>query len=345
MKLLRLELMMENNDIQVHDADEFAYRAHGIGGTDIAVLCGLSKWKTPYQLWKDKTDQLNGIPREKIENKYMRAGTLLEPIIAMHEAEQTGLIVKPFSEKYYIHPEHDFVLMSPDRALLTPEDWDIYCQNSSDLPKDVIMLQRAKELGLNLGVAELKSAYNIKAFETVPPYYYTQLIWYTGGLSLDWGHLSFLYRGIDFEPNVFEHDAELYGELLQRAEHFWNYNVLGGRVPEPINTLDVKLLYPKETKGRVIEASEGAYNLWQKIRTQKDSIKSLETSLEADEETIRLLMKDAEAMTYGQKILFTYKANKDSEIFNAKKFKEENPDLVSAYMETKPGNRNLLSKK
>ena len=36
-------------------ADFLKRRKTGIGGSDVAAVLGLSKWKTRYQLWVDKT--------------------------------------------------------------------------------------------------------------------------------------------------------------------------------------------------------------------------------------------------------------------------------------------------
>ena len=35
------------------------YRKQGIGGSDVASLIGISKWKSELELWLDKTNQLN----------------------------------------------------------------------------------------------------------------------------------------------------------------------------------------------------------------------------------------------------------------------------------------------
>lgn len=34
------------------------YRKKGIGGSDASVVCGVNKYKSPIELWMEKTDQL-----------------------------------------------------------------------------------------------------------------------------------------------------------------------------------------------------------------------------------------------------------------------------------------------
>ena len=53
-------------------------RKTGIGGSEVAAICGFSKWTSPYTLWCQKTNRISGeIPM----NDAMEWGTRLEPVI------------------------------------------------------------------------------------------------------------------------------------------------------------------------------------------------------------------------------------------------------------------------
>ena len=39
-------------------ADWLEYRKQGIGGSDASVVCGISRYKSPVELWMEKTNQL-----------------------------------------------------------------------------------------------------------------------------------------------------------------------------------------------------------------------------------------------------------------------------------------------
>ena len=39
-------------------AEWLDYRKTGIGGSDAAVVCGISKYKSPVELWMEKTNRL-----------------------------------------------------------------------------------------------------------------------------------------------------------------------------------------------------------------------------------------------------------------------------------------------
>lgn len=39
-------------------AEWLEYRKRGIGGSDASVVCGISQYKSPVELWMEKTNQL-----------------------------------------------------------------------------------------------------------------------------------------------------------------------------------------------------------------------------------------------------------------------------------------------
>ena len=63
------------------------YRRMGIGGSDVAPLLGLSKWKSELELWLDKTGQAEELEGE---NEAMLWGNIMEPILRSHFEEVTG---------------------------------------------------------------------------------------------------------------------------------------------------------------------------------------------------------------------------------------------------------------
>jgi len=66
-----------------------AYRNLGIGGSDAPVVCGLNKYKSPLELWAEKTGQ--HLPKDAGEPAYW--GTRLESLIRDEFAIRTGIKV------------------------------------------------------------------------------------------------------------------------------------------------------------------------------------------------------------------------------------------------------------
>ena len=72
--------------------DWLELRKQGIGGSDASVVCGINKYKSPVELWMNKTGQIP--PQEAGEAAYW--GTLLESIVRAEFTRRTGIeVTKP----------------------------------------------------------------------------------------------------------------------------------------------------------------------------------------------------------------------------------------------------------
>ena len=65
------------------------YRKTGIGGSDASVVCGINKYKSPVELWMEKTGQLPY--QEAGEAAYW--GTQLEGLVRSEFTKRTGIEV------------------------------------------------------------------------------------------------------------------------------------------------------------------------------------------------------------------------------------------------------------
>lgn len=83
--------------LSVHDAEKdhdkwLRTRDMGIGGSDAAVIMGLNPYKSPYQLWMEKTGQ--AAPPDLSGNRFVYWGTKNEPNVAEWFQEETGKKVR-----------------------------------------------------------------------------------------------------------------------------------------------------------------------------------------------------------------------------------------------------------
>ena len=97
-------------------ADWLEYRKQGIGGSDASVVCGISRYKSPVELWLDKTGQLP--PQEAGEAAYW--GTQLEPFVRAEFSKRTGIEVCHKSELLQSE-EHPFMLANLDGICEVPD--------------------------------------------------------------------------------------------------------------------------------------------------------------------------------------------------------------------------------
>ena len=63
-------------------------RREGIGGSDASVIVGLNRWKSPFQLWLEKTGKAE--PEDLSGNEYVYWGKVLEEAVANRFCELTG---------------------------------------------------------------------------------------------------------------------------------------------------------------------------------------------------------------------------------------------------------------
>jgi putative phage-type endonuclease len=84
-----------------------------IGGSDAAAIIGLSKWKTPYEVWLEKTDQ--GVQKE--ETLPMRVGSLMEDVVAKLWSSQYGKKLKK-SNKTIFSKDYPFIGGNLDRLIV-----------------------------------------------------------------------------------------------------------------------------------------------------------------------------------------------------------------------------------
>ena len=89
-----------------------AARAHGpdgsipiaIGGSDVAAIFGISPWKTPLDLWLEKSGKLMPDESENMWQKEM--GHLLESVVAQMYAFRTGhrVITDTYLYQHALYP-------------------------------------------------------------------------------------------------------------------------------------------------------------------------------------------------------------------------------------------------
>lgn len=97
-------------------ADWLEYRKRGIGGSDASVVCGISRYKSPVELWMEKTNQLQA--QEAGEAAYW--GTQLEPFVRAEFTKRTGIEVSHKSELLQSE-EYPFMLANLDGTCEVPD--------------------------------------------------------------------------------------------------------------------------------------------------------------------------------------------------------------------------------
>lgn len=87
-----------------------ARRRTGIGGSDIGAIVGVDPFRTPMDVFLEKTGRA-----EEESSPVMERGTRLEPIVLELYTERTGHKLK--KAKFRRHREHSFLIANPDALI------------------------------------------------------------------------------------------------------------------------------------------------------------------------------------------------------------------------------------
>lgn len=243
-------------------------RRQGIGGSDAGIIMGLNKYKTAFELWLDKTDQV--LPDESAgEAAYW--GNQMEEVVAKEFEKRTGKKVRR-SNMMYQHPEHDFMLANVDRFVVG-EDAILECKTAS--------------------------AYLAKEWESdeVPATYLVQIQHYLAVTGKSKAYVAVLIGGNKFIWKEIDRDEELINQIIAFELDFWETNVKGQLAP----ALDGSSAAEKYLKDRFAKSEDKqiilpkTFNeyLTERANLERD-IKLLETRKKEIDNNIKGHMESAE---------------------------------------------------
>lgn len=185
-------------------------RKNYIGGSDIAAVMGMSRWKTPLKLWLEKTGEVE--PDDLSQNEKVQLGSELEEFVAQKFARETGKQVRKQS-KMYVHNDYPFMVAHIDR-LITGTDEILECKTCGSYKED--------EWAEIIETVEIDGQKEEKVIEKVPQEYLLQVIWYLGITRKKLAHIAVLIGGQKFKKRKIVFDKELFDVMVDMAKEFWN---------------------------------------------------------------------------------------------------------------------------
>lgn len=301
--------------MSAHD-DFLQARSTGIGGSDVAAILGLSKWKTPLQVYMEKRGELAPQP----DNDAMRWGRYLEPVVRQAYADATGYEVR-VPTTMLRHPRHDFAVASIDGFV----------------DGDAGRIFEAKTARTADGWGEAGS-------DQVPQAYLLQVQWYMEVTALPVADVAALIGGSDFRIYTVEADRELQQMLLDAAAEFWQ-RVQRGEPPEPVTVADAIARWGRASRAEQVTADEAALAAIDKLH----ALKTQRAALDAEEETARAVVLRAlgerdTLISPDGKTLCTWRASAAPQRFDVAAFKAAHPALAAQFTKAGEPSRRLLLK-
>jgi putative phage-type endonuclease len=303
-------MAINQNAISTRDMSRHEWlleRTKGIGGSDAGVILGLNKYRTAFELWLEKTGQVE--PQE-VDNEAIYWGNEMENVVAKEFEKRTGKKVRR-SNFMYSHQKNSFIKANVDR-LVVGESAVLECKTAS--------------------------AFLAKEWENdeIPDTYLIQVQHYLGVTGKEKGYIAVLIGGNRFVWKEIERDEELITMIFNAEKDFWEHHVIAG-VPPALDGSSAAEKYIKEKYELAEKDKEivlpGEYKevliQYEKIKSDEALIKTAKSEIE---NKIKDQLKDAEKGLIDS-FLVTWK-NQSRTSVDSKSFKEKFPDIYKQVTKT-----------
>lgn len=248
------------------------YRRSGIGASEIGAILGLSKWRTPLDVYAEKL----GYTEPQPDNPALRWGRILEPAVASAYAEAHGVELVPGS---HIRKEFDGCPF-----LLTP---------------DYLSEEEARVVEIKTAGSHMAREWGQSGEDGAPMNYAAQTALYIWALTLCGGVIAALIGGQDYREYPQARDEELETALLTSGAKFWRDHVLAQNPPAATSLADerrwVERRFTENTSATVLVATPEQQALLATLAEIRDELKALG----AREEELEVAIKSAIAENTG----------------------------------------------
>ena len=279
-------------------------RKRGIGGSDASVVCGINRWKSPIELWMEKTNQLPY--QEAGEAAYW--GNQLEALVKDEFIKRTGIEVIPVNQLLQ-NEGYPFMLANLDGI----------CQHPN--------------YGTCIFEAKTSSAYrNAEWEETVPDEYILQVQHYMAVTGFKGAYIAVLIGGNSFKWKFIERDEELISMLIQLEAEFWDY--VQSNIPPELDGSDAakKFLnsrFPDSVPLSKIDLPDNAADLIRQYDYACEQLEQITEHKQEAENLLKQMLGNNEAGVIGDRII-TWKSI-SQERLDSKTLKAEHPVLYKKY--------------
>jgi putative phage-type endonuclease len=307
--------MLINQDFSVD-------RTKYIGGSDIGAILGLSRFKTPLEVWMEKT----GKRTKKMDSLPLRFGSFAEEFVASEYSRATGYELL-HDESIYLHPEHSYMSAHIDRFVL---------DGGASAPSRILECKTANPFS--------SGDWGEAGSDQVPMSYLCQCIWYMAITAIDKTDLAVLFGNSDFRIYEIARDQGLEELVIAKASTFWNEHVLKDIPPPAQSEADCQTLFSKGDPAKSIEAKEETLELTKRLRLLNSEIDIREEEISSIKQSIMSQMGEAELLTYEGRTLASWKAPKPSFRLDSKALELNHPEIASNYKIPVQNSRRLVIK-
>jgi putative phage-type endonuclease len=254
--------------------DWLEYRKQGLGGSDASVVCGVNRYKSPVELFMEKTGQ--SPYSEAGEAAYW--GNQLESLVRAEFTKRTGIEVALVNEILQ-HDEHEFMLANVDGT----------CEHPN--------------YGTCIFEAKTAGAFKLSEWENkIPDEYMLQLQHYLAVTGYAGAYIAVLIGGNTFKWRFIERDVELISMLVSLESDFWEHVQNGEPPPLDGSEATAKFLaerFPDSTPQSCIALPTEASELINQYNTASAQEKQFKEQKQLAENLLKEMLGTAEVGDVG----------------------------------------------
>ena len=280
------------------------YRKKGIGGSDASVVCGINRYKSPVELWLEKTGQLPY--SEAGEAAYW--GTQLEALVKNEFTKRTGITVNTVNQILQ-HEDYPFMLANLDGT----------CQHPN--------------YGTCVFEAKTASAYKAGEWEDkIPDEYMLQIQHYMAVTGYKGTYIAVLIGGNTFKWKYIERDEEIISMLIELEGDFWEH--VQNELPPTLDGSEAsaKFLaehFPNSIPKSKIELPETAEKLIAEYNSACEQLEKITEQKQKAENLLKEMLGENEVGTSGNSVI-TWKSMLQERL-DSKTLKAEHPKIYAKY--------------
>lgn len=280
------------------------WRKKGIGGSDASVVCGINRYKSPVELWLEKTNQRPY--QEAGEAAYW--GTQLEALVKAEFTKRTGIEVHPANQLLQ-SAAHPFMLANLDGTCHHPN------------------------YGMCVFEAKTASAYKAGEWDdAIPDEYILQVQHYLAVTGYMGAYIAVLIGGNTFRWKFIERDEELIAMLIQLEGDFWEH--VQAMVPPPLDGSEASARFlserfPNSVPKSKIELPDTAVEIIRQYEAACENLDQYTEQKQEAENLLKQMLGDSEIGTAQNRVI-TWKSVAQERL-DSKTLKAEHPVLYKKY--------------
>lgn len=238
-------------------------RQKGIGGSDVGAILGINKWKTPFEVYLEKTEPITEV-KEQSEAAYW--GDQFEEVVAKEFERRTGKKVRR-DRRHFKHKKYPFMVANIDRRVVG-ESAVLECKTANQF-----LAKEWKD-------------------EEIPASYLVQVQHYLEVTGAEKGYIAVLIGGQKFIWKEVERDEELIRMIINTEKEFWK--LVENKTPPALDGSSAAEKWVNEkfkiaNEGEIVELDSSYKNKLQEYfelkkreKEFKEEINQLENQLKND---------------------------------------------------------------